>query len=175
MELPAYVNPNALLSEEDLHQVVMAHPSTTARAKLFGHLAVTHAVLGELATMERAMREYYAAWLDQQGGVYTAVARALREGKTPTLEQPAPPVPASEAMDKLRADLEEDLRQLAALRAEVAQLRAAASTPVPAPEAVRPAHPKPWAVRRKDGTLDYYDNRATARREARGGIVVDCR
>lgn len=165
MKMPTYVNPNALLSDEEVDRILQGHPSVVQRGRLLAHVAVTNAVLKEMAVVADKERDHIASWLDGQGGIYVAVAKAVREGATPTLEQPVARVDhALEA--KLRDALYEAVQQRDALQIEVEDLRAGGSAP---------AHPKPWAVRRKDGSMEYHDTRSAARRAASGDIVVDCR
>lgn len=136
MKMPHYVNSNHLLSDAAVDGIMKSHPSSTKRMKLYAHVAVTNSIIKEMAVVAEKERNHIAAWLDSQGGIYAYVAKAIREGDTPTLEQPP---------TQIGSDL------------SVA------------------THPKPWAVRRKDGLMRYYDTRSAARREADGGIVVDCR
>ena len=165
MKMPSYVNPEALLSESQVDQIIQGHPSAVQRGRLIAHVAVTNAVLKEMSKVAEKEREHIASWLEEQGGVYTALAGAIREGATPTLEQPVARVDhALEA--KLREALTEAVQQRDALQTEVQDLRTGGTTQ---------PHPKPWGVRRKDGRMHYYDTRSAARREANGGIVVDCR
>lgn len=88
MKMPSYVNPEALLSDEEVSEIVQNHPSLVRRGKLIGHVAVTNAVIKEMALVAEKEREHIAAWLDDQGGVYARVAKAIREGTTPDLDQP---------------------------------------------------------------------------------------
>jgi len=169
MKMPTYVNPDALMSDEDVERVLKGHPSLVMRSRLIAHIAVTNAVLGEMAVVAEKEREHIAAWLDEQGGIYTTVAKAIRDGKTPTLKQPAPqiePLPLGLEAE-LREALTEATQQRDALQVEVEALRAGGNH--------RQTHPKPWAVRRKDGSMEYHDTRAAARRASNGDIVVDCR
>jgi hypothetical protein len=165
MKMPSYVNPEALLSDEDVDRIIQGHPSAVQRGNLIAHVAVTNAILKEMAVVADKERNHIASWLDEQGGIYVAVAKAVREGTTPTLEQPVARVdPALEV--KLREALTEAVQQRDALQIEVEDLRTGGTTQ---------SHPKPWAVRGKSGQMTYYDTRSAARREAAGGIVVDCR
>lgn len=169
MKMPSYVNPNGILPEGDLDHILKDLPSAVMRGKIYAHVAVTNAIIKEMAIVEGKGREHIASWLDEQGGIYTTVAKAIRDGKTPTLKQPAPqiePLPLGlEA--KLREALTEAVQQRDALQVEVEALRAGGNH--------RQTHPKPWAVRRKDGSMEYHDTRAAARRASNGDIVVDCR
>ena len=168
MKMPTYVNPDALLSNEEVDQILQGHPSIVQRGRLLAHVAVTNAVLKEMHKVVEKEREHIASWLDTQGGIYVMAAKAVREGTSPTLEQPAPqrePLPLALEV-KLREALTEAVQQRDALQIEVEDLRAGGAAS---------AHPKPWAVRRKDGSMEYHDSRAAARRAASGDIVVDCR
>ena len=168
MKMPPYVNPKALLSDDEVDQILQGHPSVVQRGRLLAHVAVTNAVLKEMAVVADKERDHIASWLDGQGGIYVAVAKAVREGATPTLEQPAPqrePLPLALEV-KLREALTEAVQQRDALQIAVEDLRAGGAAS---------DHPKPWAVRRKDGSMEYHDSRAAARRAADGDIVVDCR
>lgn len=165
MKMPNYVNPKYLLSDDSVERIIKGHPSSTKRMKLYAHVAVTNSIIEEMALVTAKERDHIAAWLDGQGGIYANVAKAIRDGDMPTLEQPAPQLsPALEV--KLREALTEAVQQRDALQIEVEDLRTGG---------VIPPHPKPWAVRGKGGQMRYYDTRARARREADGGIVVDCR
>lgn len=167
MKMPNYVNSEALLSDAEVDRAVNSLPSILARSRLTAHVAVTNAIINEMALVADKERDHIASWLDEQGGVYTTVAKAIREGATPTLEQPPQIEPPPLALEiKLREALTEAVQQRDALQIEVESLRAGA-------QAV--THPKPWAVRGKGGQMRYYDTRSAARREASGGIVVDCR
>jgi hypothetical protein len=162
MKMPSYVNPDALLSEEGIEQIIRTIPSTVSRGRIYAHLAVTNAVLGEMAVVADKEREHLATWLEEQGGIYTAVAEAIRSGETPVLDPPRPIVEVDHtAVEMLRQALESAEREITMLRQ--------------APPSGSGTHPKPWAIRRKDGSMEYHDSRAAARRAANGDIVVDCR
>ena len=167
MKMPNYVNAEALLSDAEVDGAVQSVPSVLHRSRLMAHVAVTNAILKEMALVADKERDHIASWLDGQGGIYATVAKAIREGATPTLEQPPQIEPPPLALEvKLREALTEAVQQRDALQIEVESLRAGAQTVT---------HPKPWAVRRKDGSMEYHDTRAAARRAASGDIVVDCR
>lgn len=163
MKMPSYVNPEVLLSNDAVDQIIKDHPSVVKRMKLYAHIAVTNAVLGEMGKVVEKERQHLSDWLDKQG--YEKIAEAIREGETPTLEQPAPRDDPKHV--ELESRLNEALQQIEAMQTIIAGLESAPST--------QTTHPKPWAVRRKDGRMHYYDTRAQARREATGDIVVDCR
>jgi len=162
MKMPTYVNPDALMSDEDVERVLKGHPSLVMRSRLIAHIAVTNAVLGEMAVVAEKEREHIAAWLDEQGGLYTTVAKAIRDGKTPVLDQPQPTVEVDHTtVEMLRQALESAEQEITMLKQS--------------PPSAEALHPKPWAVRRKDGSMEYHDTRAAARRASNGDIVVDCR
>ncbi len=165
MKMPHYVNPNALLSDASVDSIIKGHPSSTKRMKLYAHVAVTNSIIEEMAVVAEKERNHIAAWLDGQGGIYATVARVIREGGTPTLEQPPTQI-GSGLEAELQLVLTEAHKKIEDLQVEVESLRGGLSAS---------PHPKPWAVRRKDGLMHYYDTRSAARREADGGIVVDCR
>ena len=124
MKMPTYVNPKVLLSDEEVDQILQEHPSVVQRGRLLAHVAVTNAVLKEMAVVADKERDHIASWLDGQGGIYVAVAKAVREGATPTLEQPAPqrePLPLAflELEVKLREALTEAVQQRDALQIAV--------------------------------------------------------
>jgi hypothetical protein len=166
MKTPSYVRKEALLTVKEVDSLSQSLP-LVKRVRLVAHVAVTNAVLKEMSRTAEKEREYLAEWLDAQGGVYAPVAKALREGKTPTLEQPAPRsdhrMMALEI--KLREALTQAVQQRDALQIEVENLRSNTQNATP---------PKPWAVRQQDGSLDYYDTRSSARNAAKssGGRVL---
>lgn len=169
MQMPSYVNVEALMTDQELDKVLMQLPSAVLRGRVMAHAAVTNAVLKELGQVLSKEREHIASWLDGEGGVYALVAKAIREGSTPTLEQPPPPgggcVPEG-VEAKLREELTKAVQQRDALQAEVDALR-------PPPEGGLGGADfgfrggAKWGVRGRDGLVTYYDTRAAARRDAR--------
>ena len=162
MQMPSYVNVKALMTDQELDKVLMQLPSAVLRGRVMAHAAVTNAVLKELGQVLSKEREHIASWLDGEGGVYALVAKAIREGSTPTLEQPVGRDAGVEA--KLREELTEAVQQRDALQAEVDALLRRGGEAVPDFGFRGGAK---WGVRGRDGLVTYYDTRAAARRDAR--------
>lgn len=154
------MNKQQLLSEAEVDAIVMTIPSIVKRANMMSHLAVTKSRVQVLSSPDsgaQARREV-AAWLSQHPA-YVLVAKCIQEGQMTGI----PPEPANFASE--RAALQAEIEQLSAANAA---LRTASEGPT--------VHPKPWALRRVGGVLQYFDNRKEARNaQAPGEIVVDCR
>lgn len=170
MQMPSYVNVEALMTDQELDKVLMQLPSAVLRGRVMAHAAVTNAVLKELGQVLSKEREHIASWLDGEGGVYALVAKAIREGSTPTLDQPPRGDAGVEA--KLREELTEAVQQRDALQAEVDALRGGNAPSCgggakPADFGCGTRGGAKWGVRGRDGLMTYYDTRAAARRDAR--------
>lgn len=197
MDMPSYVNPKGVLTEEALDKIIMGHPSIVSRGRLFSHFAITNAVLKEMTVIEQKLRDYIATWLESQGDSFTPMSNALREGK-PLVRDHAPSTKIAETEAHLRAKLEKALQENEALKVELAQIRVLAlpslpsgiygpadepseygAAPVeasPSPkESTETSPQKPWGVRRKSGEIEYFESREKARQVAQGDPVVDFR